>query len=389
LNAVDLERFQPGPELPRKPKRALAFAKNDRHLPAIREACAARDIALDVIGQAVGRLVSAPESWLPRYDLIFASALTALEAMACGRAVIVCDGRGLAGLVTPARFAQWRPRNFGLRTLMAPVTTEAVLREIDAYDAESAAEVGRRVRQEAGLDVWLAGLLTLYRDVIVEHRASPPSETEAAMAMARHLQTWAPRIDERWPWMAERERLIQQRDAFARGEVHLDPAEQAFVPLEQLLSRWQDYSLSGRLDEALVQARRYFSRVPAAYVEEHLPELRNQLWRLFNGDDVVLASGLCRLLLDCHRTLSDGSLFYLVAVSTHLTLAPDGTDSAFVLKHYTLAIETGFEPAWPLYHRGRLRLAQGDSAGRADLERARDLGGDAGREATNFLASLT
>src|SRR2546429_281603 len=94
--------------------------------------------------------------WVPRYDLVFASALTALEAMACGRAVVVCDGRGLAGFVSPERFAHWRSCNFGLRTLAPEVSTSGVLREIDAYDAGSAAEVGRRVRQEAGLDSWLA-----------------------------------------------------------------------------------------------------------------------------------------------------------------------------------------------------------------------------------------
>jgi glycosyltransferase involved in cell wall biosynthesis len=397
LNAVDLERFRPGPELPRKPRRALAFAKNAEHVAALREACAARAIELDVVGQAVGRLISAPEIWLPRYDLVFASALTALEAMACGRAVIVCDGRGLAGFATPARFAQWRSRNFGLRTLIAPVTTVAVLREIDAYDAESAAKVGRRVRQEAGLDAWLAALLDLYRQAIAEHRASPPSEAEAALAMARHLQTWAPRVDERWPWMAERERLIQQRDAVAsiarsrnmdgKGERPVEFADDAFLPLDQLFRRWHDCSLAGRIDQALAQARRYLSRAPAAYIEEHLPELRDQLWGLFNAGEVELTSRLCRLLLDCQATISDGSLYYLAAVATHLTPARDSADNAFVLKHYTLALETGFAPSWPLYHRGRLRLEQGDSAGRADLEQARDLGGDAGAEATRFLAS--
>ncbi len=166
LNAVDLDRFQAGPALPAKPQRALAFAKNDRHMRAIREACAIRDIELDFVGQAVGRLIAAPELWLPRYDLVFASALTALEAMACGRAVVVCDGRGLAGFVSPERFAHWRSCNFGLRTLAPEVSTSGVLREIDAYDAGSAAEVGRRVRQEAGLDSSLAALLDLYRQVI-------------------------------------------------------------------------------------------------------------------------------------------------------------------------------------------------------------------------------
>jgi hypothetical protein len=399
LNAVDLNRFQPGPELPRKPQRALAFAKNERHLPAIREACAARGIALDVVGQAVGRLIAAPEIWLPRYDLVFASALTALEAMACGRAVIVCDGRGLAGLATAERYAEWRRRNFGLRTLAAPITTQAVLREIDAYDAAGAAEVGRRVRDEAGLGPWLAALLDLYRETMAEHRAAPPSESGTALAMARHLQTWAPRVDARWPWIAERERLIAQRDAVAalarspgapNGQLDqlLARAGEVFIPLDELFQRWHDLSLAGRIDQALEQARRYFGAVPAAYVEENLARLRDQLWQLFNAKEIELTSRLCRVLLDVHNALSDGSLYYLAAVSTHLSPVRNGGDNAFVVRHYTLALEAGLEPSWPLYHRGRLRLEQGDAGGRADLERARDLGGDAGGEAARFLASL-
>jgi len=399
LNAVDLDRFQLGPALPSRPKRALAFAKNDRHLRAIHEACLARGIELDLVGQSVGRLISTPETWLPRYDLIFASALSALEAMACGRAVIVCDGRGLAGFVTPERFTQWRPSNFGLRTLTPDLTTDAILREIDAYDSTAAADVAHRVRQEAGLDSWLKALLDLYRQVIAEHRASPPSETEAALAMARHLQAWSPRADARWPWMAERERLIEQLEFMATSaklQRALDAqsgkgvklAPHAFLPVDQLFRRWHEYDLAGRSDLALDEARDYFRQVPTAYIHEQLPAIRNQLWQLFNAHKIELTSELCRILLDLCETLSDGSLRYLAAISTHMTLSPDGNGSAFVLKNYDRALDAGFPAAWPLYHRGRLRLRQGDPGGRADLEKAAGLGGDAAAEAKNFLTSL-
>lgn len=402
LNAADLDRFHLGPPLPGAPKRALAFAKNDQHLPVIREACAARGIALDVVGQAVGRLIAEPEIWLPRYDVVFASALSALEAMACGRAVVVCDGRGLAGFVTPERFAQWRPYNFGLRTLTARLSVENMLREIDAYDPQSATEVARRVRDEASLETWLTTLVDLYREVIAEQRAAPASEDENALAMARHLQLWAPRVDKRWPWIESREQLMRQLEIVTarlnaqatrapEGEQFhsADGAAHALPPVDRLFAKVREHNLVGRDDDALAQARRYFSRAPAAYIEENLPEIRAQLWRLFNDQEVQLASRLCRLLLESHEPLRDGSLHYLAGVSTHLTLSEkDERESGFVLTQYALALECGFPPAWPLYHRGRLRLARGDPDGRADLEQARDLGGDAGEEAASFLASL-
>ena len=98
LNAVDLRRFAASQRrLPDAPARALAFVKHITHLTAVRAACAARGIALDTVGTAAGVRVDAPETVFAGYDLVFTSALSALEAMACGCAVIVCDARGVAG----------------------------------------------------------------------------------------------------------------------------------------------------------------------------------------------------------------------------------------------------------------------------------------------------
>lgn len=205
LNAVDTERFQPGPSLPTKPRRALAFAKNHGHLAAIREACAARDIAVDAVGIAVNRLIDAPEALLHDYDLIFASARSALEAMACLRPVIVCDGRGLAGMATTERYRAWRRENFGLRVLSRPVTPKALLAEIDRYDPDDAAALGRRVREEASLDAWAGEYAALYRRMI--DAFVRPGPDEASRALARHLQTWDPNLDNPH-WRRERAALL-------------------------------------------------------------------------------------------------------------------------------------------------------------------------------------
>jgi hypothetical protein len=237
LNAVDMGRFKPGPALPARPRRALAFAKNLGHVEAIKQACALRGIPLETIGHAVGRIVDAPELLLPQNDLIFTSALSALEAMACGRAVIVCDGRGLAGFVTPERFDQWRAMNFGLRTLTRQVTAEALLAEIDSYDAGAATVVGWRARTEAGLDRWICRLVSLYFDVIAEHPAAVELQGSTAMAAARHLERWSPRFDTSWPWMIERQALItdvtrlrQERD---EGSAAVEGMRQDLVRLRE------------------------------------------------------------------------------------------------------------------------------------------------------------
>ena len=120
LNFVDLERFQPRAPLPPAPRRALVFsnhAHEGTYLPAVREACSRFSIEVDVAGIASGRPVTEPEKLLPAYDLVFAKGRAALEAMAVGAAVMLCDASGAGPLITSEDLDRLRPLNFGIRTL--------------------------------------------------------------------------------------------------------------------------------------------------------------------------------------------------------------------------------------------------------------------------------
>ncbi|HSS47480.1 MAG TPA: glycosyltransferase, partial [Thermoanaerobaculia bacterium] len=125
LNFVDLDRFQPRGPLPAAPRRALVFsnqASEANYLPVVREACSRLGIAPDVAGVAAGRPVAAPEALLPGYDVVFAKGRAALEAMAVGAAVVLCDQAGAGPMVTMKNFDRLRPLNFGIRTLRERVT---------------------------------------------------------------------------------------------------------------------------------------------------------------------------------------------------------------------------------------------------------------------------
>jgi hypothetical protein len=202
LNSVDLARFRAGPARPPRPRRALVFSNaagaRDSHLEPIREACAAEGIALEVAGAAAGRTLQRPEEVLVEFDLVFAKAKAAIEAMAAGAAVVLCDAVGAGPMVTAAELERLRALNFGMRTLRHPVTTPVLRREIARYDADDAAAVSRVIRATAGRDAMVDDLCALYETVIAEQRTAghgaPADEMRAAAA---YVQWLAPRLHQR------------------------------------------------------------------------------------------------------------------------------------------------------------------------------------------------
>ncbi|MGE0461027.1 MAG: glycosyltransferase [Vicinamibacterales bacterium] len=214
LNQPDLGRFMAGPDLPERPRRALAFAKNEGHLEAIEAACGARAIALDVVGPAVQRPLDAPEQVLPRYDLVFASALTAMEAMACGRGVVVCDGRGLAGWVSPSSFDEWRRLNFGLRAFGRALTPDDIGEEIDRFSPAEARYAQARIRAEGGVQRQAETFVALYREMLAEP-GGDRDEDAYRVAMAAYVQEWSPAAREPRAWLRERADLLERIEMLA------------------------------------------------------------------------------------------------------------------------------------------------------------------------------
>ncbi len=189
LNWFDPKRFLPrGTALPSRPRRALVLSnqavEGRGYLPVLRAACERFDIALDVVGLGVGRPSDAPEAILGNYDIVFAKARAAIEAMASGCATVLCDAAGFGGLVTADRVAELRRLNFGLRALRSGYEVDLVAAEIAAYDAADAAAVSSFVRRDADMETTVDGLVSLYRAVICEAHISAVDEKDNGRAMS-------------------------------------------------------------------------------------------------------------------------------------------------------------------------------------------------------------
>lgn len=178
-NFVDLDRFRPRPPLPQRPRRALLLsnqASRDTFIPVVERACSAAGLELTVAGHAAGRSVQSPGELVASFDLVFARGRTALEAMAVGASVILCDLEGSGPLVDTANFESLRDLNFGLGTLRPPVQEERLRAEIPRYDAAEAARVRDRVRRECGRREAVARVIDLYREI---HATAPTLRGEA------------------------------------------------------------------------------------------------------------------------------------------------------------------------------------------------------------------
>jgi len=169
LNAVDLTRFQPRAPLPDRPSRALVFshyAAPGTHVEVVRAACDRLGISVDVIGAGVGVVSESPEEQLREYDLVFAKGRCALEAMAAGAAVVLCDAAGSGPLITTDLVPRLRQWNFGARTLTESLDAGRLASEIGKYEAAQAAAVSAMIRQDADLNLALDRYEELYAEVM-------------------------------------------------------------------------------------------------------------------------------------------------------------------------------------------------------------------------------
>jgi hypothetical protein len=192
LNFVDLRRFPQRPPLPPRPTRALLFShyvKEPEQLGTLRRACQSWGLELDHLGESSGEVSAAPGEALRTYDLVFAKARSALEALATGAAVILFGPEGCGPLVTRENLLSLRRMNFGVSALSSPVTEERLLEEMGAYDPADARRVSQWVRREGDLTVAAERFHQIYVDIGTQ--ATVVQEHEERMAVSAYLGSLA------------------------------------------------------------------------------------------------------------------------------------------------------------------------------------------------------
>ncbi len=190
FNSVDLDRCPSrSTPLPPQPTRALVFsnyAASGTHLDAVQLACAMLKLPLEVIGAGVGKSMATPEQVLGEYDVVFGKARCAMEAIACGAAVVLCDAQGLGPMVSRREVAELRRWTSDRRLLREPLDPVAIANQVRRYDPADAAAVSAYIREQAALPVALNQYLQMYAEILAEPaEISPRSIGRDLAAYAR------------------------------------------------------------------------------------------------------------------------------------------------------------------------------------------------------------
>jgi hypothetical protein len=218
-NAVDLDHYRRRNPLPQRPLRALVLTKGSAHLQVVRSAAATAGLSLDELGSGAGVVVDDLPERLRDYDIVIATARMAKEAMAVGCAVVVCDHRGFAGLVTTGVLEEWRRYNFGRRLLSLPVTVRRLAESFEAYDALDATRVAETIRLEDNLESHIDRLEAIYRSIL---------EEAPAFDAARDLEALAPFLEDF---------LISRDLSRPWAELYRNVTDETMDVLESTLSR--------------------------------------------------------------------------------------------------------------------------------------------------------
>lgn len=192
-NAVNMNTFAPRVELPVRPKSALVFSNHPAQSPAIdiiRRACLAFGMErVDTMGAVANTSVARPQEVLGAYDVVFAKGRSALEALATGCSVVVCDIGRLGEMVTSNNVERLRRLNFGVRTIQQPLTEEGLQLQLIRYQAHDMPTVQRYIRQYADFDAFFQRILALYADVLLDTTSIDPlMQSRAASAYIHSLK---------------------------------------------------------------------------------------------------------------------------------------------------------------------------------------------------------
>ncbi len=271
-NFVNLARFTQVRTPPARPLRAALFGGwlQPEDVSKLEAACAKASLKLDKIGYNHENPLERPEIFLQGYDVVFAIGRCALEALACGCAVIPLMPGQAGALITPATLSQYAFSNFSPRYFVTAnqISEEWLIEQLAQYHPDDVLTVTATVRERQSLQKAVDRLLELYAEA---KAATVPAEAEAPSSeFAPYLETMGREADVMWAELeAMRGRLKAEsgevralKQALKRSERAKEKVEADFKTLklrhdltaQTLREHWMGRWLLGRVRRLLRHA---------------------------------------------------------------------------------------------------------------------------------------
>ena len=172
---IDTERFMPAGAPSARPRRALLLGNylRGRRLETIQTALERRGLTCHRVG-ALGEATCEPEQAIWAADLVVAKGRAALEAMACGKPVLIYDQFGGDGWVTAERYEAMEADNFAGLSAPLVLTGERLDEELADYHPDMGTVNRELATMHHSARTHVAQLCGLLE------RTHPPVETEGA-----------------------------------------------------------------------------------------------------------------------------------------------------------------------------------------------------------------
>jgi glycosyltransferase involved in cell wall biosynthesis len=198
-NAVDLDRFQLVRAPPNQPRRALVYMRYfDPDSPfglEVREAATRTGLELDFRGIGPNlSILPKPEEALLDYDIVFSSGKSAIDALACGCAVILLGITGTGEMVCEENFDRLRRANFTPAVNSPPPNAAAIVHQIENYSAAGAMRAARRLRDVANLNTYVDQMVAVYQRAIEHFKQTQNDLPAERRAAARYLRSLTPMV---------------------------------------------------------------------------------------------------------------------------------------------------------------------------------------------------
>jgi hypothetical protein len=191
MNTVDLHRIGPPAPVPGTLRTAATFAHPGAigQIAHLAKICERRGISFK--GEALSKPTAKPLEAIRGIDLVFASGLMAIEALAAGHVVVNADRFGVGGLVTFDRLEHFGKWNFAIGALSAHPTLSELETELATYDPDDAGRVCEKIRSDWCIEKGVEHLEQIYCQVLSEAQGAPPSDGDSeGIVVSKFLETY-------------------------------------------------------------------------------------------------------------------------------------------------------------------------------------------------------